>query len=316
MPMIAGAAIAAAGSAGSAYLKGNAAKHALDAQKDAIRKLQYIDVGLYKKEALQADRENYANKLETLRRKDPALYKLRGEAINTLLDAIHGTEQDDIARNKLFDESISQAEDPIYKAIEQDLLARAQEKLQLGSKLSPDFQAEMVRTGLEQSGRVGSGTNRTSALSTLLGNKLGTAGLELENLRENQAKSAITTAAGLRQNRLSILSGLVPAMQTSTANKANLGIQGLGAASSTNPGGGFNANDMIGAMEANRSQGNAAKLAIGQLRGQGHLAEGEMWSSILSSGTNFLGSLVGGMGGAGGQGGGIGGMLGGLLTKK
>lgn len=282
---------------------------AIDSQKAAVRKLQSIDIEKYKSLARIGDKEAYLNKLADTREADPVLAALRDESQTQLLNLVKGTTSPakDLL-NELVEEGRVQVSDPRYRALEDALISKARTRLEEGATLPPEFQAELVRSGLETGATVNpaTGTYRQGPLAQILGNKIGAAQLALRAQRENEAQTLANSAALLKNNRLAILSGLLPAASNERAAELNIAGKGLATALEVGPSGGLAGRDILNLEEANRELANQKISALGNLSAQRHLKRAEEAGQLGNSIGGLLDSATGIFGGLGGFGGGKG----------
>lgn len=319
---IASAAIGAGGKVGSAYLEGMAKKRALGAMMKAWQKLRGIDVDAYKKTAFDQARQNYLDRFKLFREGDPELAQVRDVAIQRALDTLNDTsgnqaKAQDVA-DRLAAGALDLEGDAASKKLESSLLQRAQENLDRGAELPPEFQAELVRSGLENAGAAGIGADRKGPLAQLLGKKIGAEQIALERQRAADALQLGQGAQALRTNRLNILAGIAPALQNIDTSRFNLAAGAENLANSEMPQDvGLTGRDVLNLNESNRALDNQRTLALGQLKAGKHIVSGETASKYVQAGTGFLqsalGSIMGGADGAGGEGGGAGGILNGLM---
>lgn len=306
---IAAAAVAAGGAAGSAYLGGMGKKRALGAMMKAWQKLRSIDVGKYKKVAVNTARQNYLDRFKLFREGDPELAQVRDVAIQNALDTLKDTSGNQAkaqeVANRLAAGALDIEGDTAAKRLESSLLQRAQESLDRGAELPPEFQGELVRAGLESSGRAGFTADRKGPLAQLLGKKIGSEAIALERQRAADALVLGQGAQALRTNRLNILAGIAPALQNIDTSRFNLAAGAEALATGQMPEDvGLTGRDVISMHEANRALANQRALALGQLKGEKHLVSAETAQAYLGAGTSFLTSLLGGVGGMGGGAGG------------
>lgn len=292
---------------------------AIDRQKAALKKLRSIDIDEYKEQANLGDREEYINRLENLRIADPQLAGVRDAAVEQLMSILSPQEVSNARR--IADEVTERAleESPRLRSLEEAFLKRAEEKLELGSRLPSSFQGELVAAGLEQGAATGFGLDRGGALAGLLGNRIGEAGLLLERQRQAEALGLAQGAEALKNNRINILRGLATDVQNIDIAQSNLANAALNFVTAAGPGGGLSGDDVINALETNRAQRNQVTLGLGDLRAQDVLSKGRMINSMIQTAKDTnqavidVGMSVGGLalGGVGGLAGGIGGLMGG-----
>lgn len=303
--VIAGAVVAAGAAAGTSYLQGRAKKAALAEQSAAIRNLELIDVKSYRKRAFNSDRAEYLNRFKLFREGDPGLSAVRDQAVSNLMSSLENT---DVDVQKITNLLVGRAteDDSRLKEIEGKLLERAGKKLDAGATLPPEFQAELIRSGLETAGATGVGANRQGPLAQLLGNKIGAEQLELERAREAEALALAGGAQALQTNRLNILRGIAPELQNLNIARGNQAAQAASLASAALPtSAGLGGAEILSLLESNRRQKNEQMLALANLRAQKHLVSGETAAGYLGAGTSALTGILGGMGGGSGGGGGF-----------
>src|SRR6266498_1454021 len=159
--VIAGAAVAAAGAAGSAYMKKEAADKAAHAQQVALKgQAKILDEELsYSKvnhQAIQAERQRAKERLALQEEIDPELAQLRKLGKQQLLAQVQQPEasRDSVRVAKQLFEENAQPNAGLEKLKDQ-IIGRAQEKLAQGATLPPEFQAELVRAGVSQGSQAG-----------------------------------------------------------------------------------------------------------------------------------------------------------------
>jgi len=282
--------------------KREAEKKAFEIQRKAIESLKGIDVGKAERTIAQKDIEHYNRSLDFFRQSNPELARARDESMRGFEKAVGEAAGFFDEQKKLFQQQVAEAApDPIVEDIRRTLLEQTQANLKRGAQLPPEFQAELVKAGLEAdvSG------SRQGTLSTRLGTKLGAAGIELEARRRQEAAMALDLDKALSQARQGILGNLVsqaaaiPGQQAqfySTANEVtnamvpNIGLKGM---------------DVFQLEEANRALENEKIMQIANIRAQDRLSMGNRDTSMINRGAEMLSSLGGMMGG------GMGGLFGG-----
>lgn len=291
----------------SHFLRVKAQKKALKAQRKAIQNLKSIDVAEYKKQANLGDKEYYVNRLENLRQSDPDLAAVRSEGVKAIYNSIAG--EGAIKGRELTAMIASEAGgmNTQYKSLEQDLIKRAQEHMTLRGSFSPDYQAELIRSGLESAGTTGVGPNRTGALAQMLGKNIGREQVALQAHREASAQGLLGNAQAMRNQRYAAIQGLLPYVQG--LPQAQLGQIGMQLATQYGPGGGLSGADTLNMLEQNRQLENQKTMELGGLSAQGELLKGEKWAGAIdimnratAGAINSAASMYG-MGGGGGQGG-------------
>lgn len=304
-----------------AYNTRRAEAKAISRQKDALKRLKEIDIDEYKEQANLGDREQYINKLENLRLADPQLAKVRDAAVDQMYQFLNPEAQTNA--QKISDEVTKRAleESPRLRSLEESFLKRAESNLAMGAKLPPEFQGELISSGLEQGATTGYGLDRGGALAGVLGNKIGESQILLQRQREADALGLAQGAEALKNNRINILRGLATDVQNIDIAKSNLANAALNFVSAAGPGGGLSGDQVISALEQNRAQKNKVTLGLGDLRAQDALSQGQMINSMIQTakdtnqavidlGVSVGGMALGGVGGIGGMLGGMGGMAG------
>lgn len=284
--------------------KREAEKKAFEIQRKAIESLKGIDVGKAERTIAQKDIEHYNRSLDFFRQKNPELARAREEAMSGFEKSVGEAAGFFDEQKKLFQQQVAEAApDPIVDDIRRTLMEQTQANLKRGAQLPPEFQAELVKAGLEAdvSG------SRQGTLATRLGTTLGAAGIELEAKRRQEAAMALQLDQALTQARQGILGNLVsqaaaiPAGQAqfySTANEVtnamvpNIGLKGM---------------DVFQLEEANRALENEKIMKIADLRAKDRLSMGNRDTSMINRGAELLSSLSGG-----GAAGALGGLFGGF----
>jgi hypothetical protein len=180
--------------------------------------------------------------------------------------------------------------------------------LNAGATLPPEFQAELVRSGLESSGA--SGTTGSGAAGVQARTLLGSAGLELQAHRRSQATDLLSTADALKQNRASILANTLGVLEnTKNQNQArSTAAYQIGAAGV--PQAGLNGADVVNLNLQNLNLRNQRTLGVGNVDANYALAKGAANQQLIGGLTSAATGMIGGVGGAGGGAGGAGGILG------
>jgi len=302
---IAAAGVAAGGAALAAKKKRDAEHKALNAQREGIQKTETADPQKLATSASDQDRKRYLDSLNFFRENDPGLAQARDAGIAALNKSLTtGQENSQAAVDKLFSENLNA--DPRSVALKSALLDSAQKNLALGATLPPEFQAELVRSGLEDTGQAGVGTARGGPLAQLLGTRLGSAGLALEAQRQQQAEQIMSAADQATAQRASILSGLLGANQNLNISNAQLGGTATQLANSQIPSIGLGGNDIVNLDLLAQAQRNKKVAALANNTAANRLSAGAATQGYIGAGTQFLTSALGGMGG--GAGGGAGGL--------
>lgn len=266
MGVITALAVTAIVAGGSAYIKGQAAKKAGEAQKDALADQEKIlrdklDPAALNRLAQTMDRERAKNRQALQAEVDPELAKLRQLGKDELLAEFSrddNTRQSTQTANQLFRENITA--DPRMEALKDSIINKAQADLDKGATLPPEYQAELVRSGLGIGAGAGVGTSRNQ-VGGVTSRLLGSAGIQLEAQRTAEAQSLIGTANALTTSRASILSSIFPTIKATEDAKLARAAGAFQIGESTLPQSGLSGSDAVNAEIARR---NAQISAAGQ----------------------------------------------------
>jgi hypothetical protein len=173
------------------------------------------------------------------------------------------------------------------------LIDAANKELKAGATLPPDVQAQLVQTGLEQSGMATGGASGQGMGGTVLRTILGTAGLNLQAQRQQQATNLITQAQNLTNSRAQILQGLFPNLNSTQL--ANLGAT-QGALSQSNsmvPQAGLSGTDVANLWLARVGATNSLTQQAAQVGAQGAMGMGQAYGQLAGGLTQAGGQLAG-----------------------
>lgn len=305
--LIAVAAVSAAGAIASSAIKGDAQRKSLNGQIDALKDMNDIDPKAYAELAKRGDLDAWKNRLDAMQKVDPQLADIRSSSLKMLTNNLARYSEaqgrtDDIAKTIYGMAQEYAAGAPAEMDLGSAFLDRAKERLGRGSELPPTFQAEMIRSGLESGGTTGVGANRKGPVAGVLGKLLGSAAVGMERQNEQDAAALANAGDQLSRNRMSILSGLLPQLQSYEAAQQNLAAsvlaQGLNVVNNETPGKiGLSGADLVNLNETARQERNQKAMSIAQLKGQKEMARAEMQSGFAQSGTAFAQNIIGGLSG-------------------
>jgi len=286
-------AVGTAATIGSAYMGAQGAKSAANARADAINKMTSINVPEIQQMARTADTEKYKGTLDLQRQVDPALAKLRENSAQRLADLSGPQATDglvDSISGQLYNENI---DDAGTKALKQKLLADAQAQLDAGSTLPADFQAELVRTGLERAGATGVSSNPNGAAGRSTRQVLGAAGQALKQQRVQSALAEAGGASTLASSRAAILQNLIPTLNNIPAARMARAQAGFQTAQEALPNYGLSGIQTAG-LELDRIKNENQKLAgLGDAQAQKSLADASFYSSAIGAVGSGLGAGLG-----------------------
>lgn len=307
--IVVGAVVAGAAVAG-AVAKKQAADKAAKAQKKAIAKqkeilLKKLDPDTLNSLAEKADKRRAESRIALQKELDPELAELRQKGKEQLLAQASIEEKDKQSSqlaDKLFEETKEQ--DPRIEALKDSLITRAQEEIDAGANLPPTFQAELVRSGLNQGAQAGIGVGRDQ-VGGGTARLLGAAGIQLQQARENQAINLGNAAQNLQSARVNILSSVFPNLRNLEQQRQQNAAANFGLGDAALPESGLTGREIVN-IEGARQKGIANLIGQrGAVSANQALAQGEFVGSVagaVASGvTSYAGA--GGFGGGAGAGG-------------
>lgn len=304
MPVVAVAAIAAVGAVASSVAKKNAAAKAASAQKQGIQEQeailrQRLNPAALNRLAIETDRTRALSRLELQREVDPELAELRDFSKQRLLElskADQAAQQSQRVANQLFEENIDA--DPRIEQLKDSIIARAQEDFDAGATLPPEFQAELIRSGIQTGAQAGVGTaGRT--VGGVTSRLLGGAGIALKQQRAQEGAALAGVADSLAQSRQRLLANIFPTVKVQEDAQYGRAIQGLGIAEAALPESGISGTEAVN-IEIAKQKGLAnAKAQLGQVRAGEAQARGDFTAGLIGAGTSLATSAIGGIGGAG-----------------
>jgi len=293
------------------YEKRDAADDMLDTQKRALQLQRIIlakelDPNRLDQIAVEYDTRQLERRQEFLQKYEPELYQLREASKQQLLAQATRTKGQDpshILAGKLFNEV--REEDPRLRAMKESLIDRAQEDINAGAKLSPEFQAELVRAGLDAGSQAGIGFSK-GAIGGGVARVLGLAGEQLKQQRNAEAVNLTNAAQNLATARTNILASVFPKLRDLETADRNESVQNFLLTERNTPNVGLSGAD---AVNAHLTKTNARIGGIQQysnIAQQRKMAHSQERISIANDTANLIGDI------ASVYGGGMGGMMGGM----
>lgn len=181
------------------------------------------------------------------------------------------------------------------------LIDAALAQLKAGATLPPDVEAQLVQSGLEASGMVTQHASGQGIGGQQLRTILGTAGIQLQQQRQQQAAGLLAQAQNLETQRQSVLTDLFPRL-SATQLQQTQGAAGIfGTAQSAVPQAGLSGTQLASTWLQRIGALNQAQEQQAGVQASGQLAQGAIWGNAIGSAVGGLGSSLGGMGGGGGQ---------------
>ncbi len=198
------------------------------------------------------DKQYLEKRLELQQEIDPELAEVRRagkEQLRIQFQTPESSRQSTLAANKLFRENINEA--PEAKRLRERLTTEAHKELDLGAQLPPEFQAELVRSGLERGSTSGIGMSRRSiggTVSTLLG----AGGVALKAGRQNQAMNLANAGQQLTDARFNILANIFPTVSSAEAQSMGRSAAAFALGNDTIPQGGLTGREVLSTDIAGR----------------------------------------------------------------
>lgn len=241
--------------------------------------------------AAAADIKNAKARLALQKELSPELYAARGEAEKNIREQLKslGVTSEKVA-DRAVKEALSGAD--VAAQSKQQLIDAALQQLSLGATLPPDVQAELVKAGLEKGGMVTGAASPKGIGGQLTRQLLGSAGIQLQQQRQQQAVGLLGQAQNLEQSRAQLLNQLFPNLvQTQLARTA--GTQSiLGGINAQMPAVGLSGGDVLNLWLARvGASTNIAReqAQVGALGAQNALA---MQQKAWGAGTNFAANTL------------------------
>jgi hypothetical protein len=301
MSIIAVAVIAAVGVAGAA-IKGAAAKKAAGAMTAGWNATKPLDIEEMKVLGKETDLQKYQDQFAAQAKHDPVLAKMRSQGSENFLSQLNLDKSGQTIGDKStreVSELIASAKEGQQSAIDA-LMKKAKSELDAGATLPPEFQAELVKAGLEGAGAGGMGIEGRGAGGTAVRELLGAAGLKLDQQRTTNAINYVGAADSIRTGRMAALTGLTGLDEGVRNSKAERGKMGIGIGTSAMPSIGMSGTTAMALSARNNEFENNRKLGLAGVKAAKIQSQGDMWASILGSvGGAVSGGMSGGVGGGG-----------------
>jgi len=325
--------------AGSSVVTGliekDAADRAYATQKKGIARQQKMLKEQYDPERLNAlvtkyDKGFLDKRLELQKQYDPELYQLREQGKKNLVAELGrepSSRESARVASKLFEENIQA--DPQQEALKDKLFQEANAALQAGATLPPEFQAELVRSGIGAASGSGFSLDKRS-IGGPVAHALGSEAVRLQQVRQQQAINLGQAGQQIQDARARILSGIFPTIQTAEMSGEARSAAAFAIGNENLPSGGLTGReaasfDIQGRegqrqltgqrfdLKAQKTLRDAAFLnnAIGQISSFGGLLyEPQKYDTGFGGNAGSPIAAAGG-GGGGGGGGALGGLMGG-----
>lgn len=291
-------AVAAAGAVGSAVAKKNAANQAARIQQNSIKSQQQLlrdrlDPKVLNDLAVKADTERAQNRLALQAQVDPELAKLRTASKQELLNQaqIPGSAQNSTKlANTLFQETNQQ--DPRMEALKTSIINSAQNDISEGANLPPEFQAELVRSGLSTGAQAGIGVGKATIGGTTA-RLLGGAGIALQQQRQQQGAALAGTAQSLIDARARILATAFPAIKQLELANQEQAARGFQIADNALPQAGLSGQEAVNLESANVNAQAALLGKKADVSATQAINSGNATGAYIGAGTNLATSAIG-----------------------
>lgn len=289
------------GQVAGAAIQASAIKDATQMQIDALQKqrdftFQQLDPATINAQALQASQEQAVNRLALQGQVDPALLGQRYTAEGALADqtaqlgngpaqavgdvaaqqAIQGTQQTTDAKTALIDAAL--------------------QNLKAGATLPPDVQAELVQTGLEKTGQMTQTSDAQGFGGTILRKVLGTAGIQLQQQRQQNAAALAGQAQNLEQSRAQILGNLFPNLSSVQLNTLQGTENAFNTSNNALPQAGLSGNDIANVWLARVGASNQLAQSQANAAAQGAIGQAQAWAPAIGGATTSIGTALGNLG--------------------
>lgn len=292
---IASGVLGGVGSVVSSAMAKSTAKKAAQDQKNALKKIQAdltknLDPKMIADMAAAQDAARAQARLDLQAKIDPALAAQRSlseDLITRQLTQIGKAPSDEIAALAA---SEGAKQTPGMEEMKRSLIDAALEDMRSGATLPPDVQAELMQAGLQQAGQVtgSAGGARGSVGSSILSQVLGTAGLQLQAQRRQEAAGLTAAASNLDAQRQQILQSLFPKLQAQQMQNLSAASGVLQQSNQMMPQAGLSGADVaslwlqrVGAL--NQNTGQLGTLAANATLAQGQ-AKQNIWGTVTSVG--------------------------------
>lgn len=298
------AVVVAAGSAASAVVSKNAADKSAKAQKKGVEQQNQLLKNNMNPDKLnnlaqRFDKDRARNRIEFQKEIDPELAALRQKGKEELLaqaNANPETRQSGLVAKELFNEVKEQ--DPRMQAIKDSLITRAQQELNAGATLPPEFQAELVRTGLNTGSQAGIGFDK-STIGGGVAQVLGAAGLQLKQARENQAVQLAGAAQNITNARVNILATVFPKLRDLESVNRQDALVNFQVADNALPQVGLTGQDAVNIQIAKTKAKGALLQKGADIKSQEAKDQGAYTSALIGAGTSLVSGVLGAYTGGG-----------------
>jgi hypothetical protein len=172
------------------------------------------------------------------------------------------------------------------------LLDEAKAELDAGATLPPEFQAELVRTGLERAGQAGFGTTGRGLGGVQLRKLIGSEGLALKQTRQDQATKLAGAAQDIENARGNILGSVFPRLKDLATSNLTRAQSIFNTGESTVPSVGITGEDIVNINLTKAGAQNQLTSQAGDIAAQGAIARGQMINQLIGAGVELATSTI------------------------
>lgn len=292
------AGVTALGAGASAIAQKAARDKAAKAQKKALERQgtllqRELDPDKINELTQRIDEERAKRRIEFQKEIDPELARLRElgkEALVREAEIPVESRQSTQVANQLFKENIQA--DPRMEALKGALIDRATSELAAGAALPAEFQAELVRSGLNTGSQAGFAADPRTVGGTIA-RALGAGGIALQQQRQGEAVKLANAAQDIATTRTNILASIFPAVRDLEAANRNLAVQNFGLAEAALPETGLSGLDAANLRLAGVKSQATLVGKRGELASQNALASGAFTSQLIGAGASGISGALG-----------------------
>jgi hypothetical protein len=287
----------AAGQIAGSAIQASAMKDATQMQIDALQKnrdfvFQNLDPATINQQALAASQQQAQNRLALQGQIDPALLAQRYAAEGKLAEGTNalgtGAAQD-VAKTAA-DQAIAGTKQTTDA--KSALIDAALANLKAGATLPPDVQAELVQTGLEKTGQMSQSASSQGFGGQILRKVLGTAGIQLQQQRQQTAAALAGQAQNLEQSRAGILTNLFPNLSSLQLNTLQGSENALNTSNNMLPQAGLSGNDIANVWLQRVGATSNINNQAAQVAATGAVNQANAWAPAIGAGATAIGSAA------------------------
>jgi len=280
--------------------KGQALSKSARIKAAAYDQLQPLNAAELQSIAKQGDIERIQNSLAAQRELDPTFASIRDASSKNILsglraDSVPGAADKAASEFGAGLEATKASDESNINA----LLEKVKEDLAAGATLPPEFQAELVRSGLENAGVQGLNVSGKGAAGTQIRELLGSSGIALKQQREANARANLGAVDALRTGRQNALTRFAELTNNLTGAKISRAAGATSLAHSMMPNIGLSGADLANIYQQNNQLANAKTLGKAGVKSDVALQKGALTASTIGAVGSGVSALAGGGGGTG-----------------